>query len=506
MFENHHNKCDDNVTMPKPSILIVDDDQSFAERLKHALEGLFQVETCHSEQAFRERYAIGRFDLIIMDMRLREDREGIDLLREIQAQDPTQAAIVMTAYADMESYADAIESGALTYLDKHEFSPTLIARTVEALAQQGALRKRVAALEQQLDWVDPLEIIGASAAIREMRTALQRAAEDGSAPVLITGEPGTGRQLVARNIHCLGRLRADGPFVAAYRYRHQGVVAGSQLFGTSHRLPEGRRQDSSGLLDEAKGGVLFLDEAHSLEEVTIRKLLRYLETGTFSRVGREDRIDTDMQLIFSTIPDRADDVAFTALQTALLDRHGGVLIRVPPLRERREDIPLIAQYTLQNLYRRGRTRTRSLRGAAITILEGLSWPGNVRELKGAMEYAAIRADAMGAGEIGPEHLPQGVLDASPRPRAIASVLDYQIHLARAELGLVESAIKTFEITKKGDLAARLHYNDRFTFARRIRRCLKSYPALGGEFPKTQGLFAGKREVGRVEPGAKTNAN
>ncbi len=194
-------------------VLIVDDDRAFAGKLARALEGMFRVESCHTEAEFRERFTVGRFDLIIMDMRLEKDREGLVLLKEALAQDSSQAAIVMTAYADTESYTDALASGALTYLDKHEFSPTLIARTVEAIVQQAALRRQVAALQWRLDATEPGEIIGTSTGIRQVREGIRRAADDGRAPVAIIGEPGTGRSLVARNIHHLSRRRADGPFV-----------------------------------------------------------------------------------------------------------------------------------------------------------------------------------------------------------------------------------------------------------------------------------------------------
>src|ERR1035437_5232252 len=129
--------------MKRPQVLIVDDDRDYAAKLAGALEGLFEIETCHSESDFRERFAVGRYDLLIMDMRLEKDREGLTLLKEVVAQDPLQAAIVMTAYADTETYTDALESGALTYLDKREFSPALIARTVDAIVRQNKLRKRM---------------------------------------------------------------------------------------------------------------------------------------------------------------------------------------------------------------------------------------------------------------------------------------------------------------------------------------------------------------------------
>jgi DNA-binding NtrC family response regulator len=182
------------------------------------------------------------------------------------------------------------------------------------------------------------------------------------------------------------------------------------------------------------------------------------------------------------------------LRKALIEHCGGIEVQVPALRERVEDIPLLAQYALQNLHRSGQSQARSFRGAALTILENLPWPGNVRELNSAVAYAAIRADTSDLCEIGPEHLPQSLSEAPAVATAPgASFFDYQSHLARAELGLVEAAMSRFEIAKKSELAERLRYRDRFTFARRIRRIFEKYPTLAPEYPKARGLFDPKKD-------------
>ena len=164
---------------------------------------------------------------------------------------------------------------------------------------------------------------------------------------------------------------------------------------------------------------------------------------------------------------------------------------MPDLREHIEDVALLAQYVLQGLYRDGRTSVRSLRGAALTALERMPWPGNIRELQSAIAYAAIRADAAGEREIGPEHLPASDDVTGGGVTGVSHGGDYQQNLARAELALVEAAIETYGATTKTDLARRLGYNDRFVFARRIRKCLTAYPVLKGEHPKTTDMMAGK---------------
>nr|VFJ63765.1 MAG: two-component system, NtrC family, response regulator AtoC/two-component system, NtrC family, response regulator GlrR [Candidatus Kentron sp. DK] len=502
-FENNNASCDNIVTMPKPKLLIVDDDPAFAAKLTGALEGLFHVDVCHSEREFHERYAMGRFALIIMDMRLEEDREGLALLKAVHAQDPQQPAIVMTAYADASSHIDAIESGALTYLDKREFSPGLIARTVEALVRQGVLHRRVAELERQLASWEPLEIIGASEAIRRVQSRLQRAADNGRAPVLLVGEPGSGRELAARNIHRMSRMRSDGPFVTAFSSRFRETEIEERLFGATRRSVNGDSSDAKGLMEEARDGVLLLNDAHALDGGTLEALSRYPETGAFRRAGGESDIGTDVQLVFSTTPTEPNDIKANDTKAdplrVMVERCGGISIVIPPLRERREDIPLLAQYMLQTLYRRGETRIRSLRETAIAIMEAFPWPGNVHELKNTVASAATRADAMGAKEIAPEHLPRRLLDSATQATSMDATIpaqDYRHHLAWAELNLVASSMETFSTTKQADLAKILGYNDRYTFARRIRRCFNAYPELDREFPKVRELFADRNGKSR----------
>jgi len=475
-------------------ILIVDDDRRFAGRLAGALEGIFRVEKCHSEAEFRQHFAVGRFDLVIIDMRLEKDREGLDLLKEVLAQDSAQAAIVMTAYADVESYTDALASGALTYLDKHEFSPVLIARTVEAIVQQVGLGRRVAALERRLDASTPTEIIGVGEPIRQVRDAIRRAADDGRAPVLIVGPPGAGKKLAAANIHRLSRRRSDGPLLTGACGRLAADALGTVIFGHFQRLENGRNRETKGWVDEARGGVLVLEGLSAADDTVVSALVDCLRTGFFQRTGGGRSVEADVQLVVCITADGPSVGASGRVPGALIEKEGGIEIRLPALHERIEDIPLLAQYALQNLHRAGQTHARSFRGAALAVLESLPWPGNVRELNSAVAYSAIRADANGDREIGPEHLPQSLSDApSLATNPTAGVLDYQLHLARAELGLVEAAIARFEIARKTDLAEHLRYRDRFTFVRRMRRIMEKYPALAREFPKVRELFEPKKE-------------
>jgi len=484
-FDECHKVCDILITMSRASVLIVDDDREFAGKLASALEGLFDVDACHSEAGFHERFAIGSYDLLMMDMRLKTDREGLNLLKEALARDPLQAAIVMTAYADTHSHADAIGSGALTYLDKRAFSPALIARTVEAFIEQGVLKRRLAAAERQLAVAEHQETIGTSQAIKDVIEQVRQAAEIADAPVTLMGESGSGRELAARTLHRQSRRRVEGPFVKVTFGRCRDVEPAVALLGAVQFLARGRARESKGWIDEAKGGVLYLEGLENLDEAGSAAVEQLLETRRFKRVGGSDELTADVQILLSL---DAGDAAVWNTFRAAVSAGGGIEIRIPALRERRGDIAPIAQYILEQFYRLGRTRIRSLRTSSLTALESHSWPGNVRELRSAIEYAAVRADADNAREIGPEHLPLAAVGEPALPATGPSAFDYQVYLARAELGLIEAAIERFETTKKVWLAERLGYNDRFSFARRIQKIFRLYPRLREEFTGVSALF------------------
>ena len=195
-------------------LLIVDDDKAFRDALTQQCNGRYRIEHAESAEMFRKAFRPYAFDLIVLDMRLEHDRDGLDILNEIMEVDPYQLVIVVTKYVDTETHIAAIESGAQLYLNKDEFSIPFIKQMIGVVLQQGHLRRRVASLEKRLAEVDSPDMVIGSPEMREIQQRINLVAADGKVSVLIRGESGTGKELVARNIHQLSPRRKDGPFVA----------------------------------------------------------------------------------------------------------------------------------------------------------------------------------------------------------------------------------------------------------------------------------------------------
>lgn len=468
----------------RKNILIVDDDVAFANQVRNVLEGVYQVELCHSIAEFRKRFGVGRYHLVIMDMRLEKGHEGIQLLREIVLQDQLQPVIIVTAYADTETYLQALEAGALTYLDKHEFTPTLIARMVEGIIQQGQLQERVFALEQELALVEPVELIGASLAIAHVRRQVQLAAADEVAPILLRGERGVGKELVARNLHQMSRSRRSGPFVAARMPVGNDEKQTDVLFGTEDKNGNLKR----GRFDAARNGTLFVEEVCHLGRLLQDLLLKALKSGRYKYKGGKHEIDSGARVVLATSVPLDEALRQGKFSPILYKMVSRVELEVPTLRERAEDIPLLAQYFLLHLFRQGKTTARSFIGKAIERLQVYHWPGNIEELRIVVEYAGLQSGIREATDVAPQDLP-GEIGSSGQVKNLDNTrMDYKYHVARAELNLVNSARRMLNFNNKSKIATALGYNDRFTFTRRIKRALESFPELRQEFPDLANQF------------------
>lgn len=483
--------CDDIITMLKSRILVVDDDIKFANRVRDVLQGIYNIILCHSVKEFHKIFPTDQFALIILDMRLESEKEGLDLLREILRHDPLQAVIIATAYPDTESYLEAIQAGALTFLNKHEFSPALIARTVESILRQNDLQKRVHILERRLDAADPIEIIGASPAVVFLRERIREAVETDAPIVLVRGETGTGKTLIARNIHRMSRRRAKDPFVAITL---PATLTGSmeeELYGLNRKVLNKETKNISGLLEEIGSGVIYIDEISELDTSGQKRLLSAIDTGISASSTGKQNISINAQVIAATTHDLDNLCVKGVFRHDLKDKLKAFEIVAPRLRKHKEDIPLLAQYFLQILFRCRCTTARTFREEALRVFELYSWPGNVRELKIVVEYAGLQAVINREGEVRMEHLPMNLRETGLCRNTAIVASSYLLHIARAEIELVDSAIHQFGTMGKAELARRLHYNDRFVFTRRIRRNFSQFPELAKEFPAVASLFLAK---------------
>ena len=468
-------------------ILLVDDDQDFAKRVSGALEGVYEIDVCNDAASFEKRFEAMLYDLVIMDMRLPEGVEGLQLVKFIVERNPLQPVVIVTAYASTETYMQAIEAGALTYLDKQEFTPALIARVVENLLRQGHLEQKVAMLERQLLTVEPTEFIGASRGATKVRQQLRLALEHDDKHVLLVGERGVGKELIARSLQQLSAIRQSWPFLIVRAIGNDSGAQSAELFGSERPSLQADR----GKIEEVGRGVIYLEDVDRIQPETWQRLVRSLHTRLYQRDGGKRKLALDARFVFSmsSVPLKAS--VQDSFRRDLVTFANCFEIDIPSLIERAEDIPLLALYFLQHLFRQGRTTARSFTGDTVAQLQTYHWPGQVDELRVVIEYAAVQARVRGDIEVRPRDLTPEI--GSPEKKSGSSLVGghYQLHLARAEVGLVESTARSLGIYGKAGLAQALGYNDRYTFSRRINRAFQTYPQLREEFPLLVERFFGK---------------
>lgn len=444
-------------------IILVDDSSEFRASVRKTLGREFVVvEACSSEGFLRE-FRPFAFDLVILDMRLEDGREGLGLLRDIRAQDEFQPVIMVSAYGDTDAIIEATEAGALMFLHKRDFTPDLLARMVEAVLQQAQIRRHLTTLENRFRLDDPLSISTGNPSVRRAAQAVARAGDDPECVAVVCGETGAGLDLAAAAIHDRSPRRRSWPF-----------VTGTLELETSEL-------SKVSLLERAQGGVLFLPTF----DVTLMAARQRLFSTMNRQASMGDR-PVDVQLVLGCQISATDEVVSAvrgAMPTARL-----VEIILPSLRDRREDIPLLAAYFLQDLRRSGQTTARGVSKEALDALERWGWPGNLHELRAAIGHAAVQAAICAREEIERRHLPANIGEPAAVGMGGNGKLDIRAILARAETRLVADALETAASKTKTQLAERLGYTDRFTIGRRMRKVLHDYPELGKEFPSVKAIF------------------
>jgi len=476
--------------MRKTRILFVDDDKNYVEKLANVLKGQYEVIVANSVEEFWNKYVLCAYDLLIIDIRLNEygkGDEGLHILEEVKKLEPNQEAIVLTMYEESEFMIDALTKGATMFLSKKDFTPRTILKMVNMAVEKSRLKKKVSALKREIETLKPYEIIGNSPIMKKVKENIKRAALDGEITVLIRGESGTGKELVARNIHHLG-VRKDGPFVAVAVSGLNRETIYSELFGHEKGSFTGALQRKKGFFEEANGGILFLDEIGDLEQDLQVKLLRVIEERSFTRLGGTREVSIDVQFIAATNRNLSEMVLEEKFREDLYYRLKAFEIFIPPLRERKEDIELIAIHFLKNLYSKGRTTAKKISERVLVEFYEYDWPGNIRELRNVVEYAGIQARGSGDDVIKISHLPEGFRKVYVSEKSLDKSRDYKYFLAKAELELIDDAIKNRRLRKKTELARYLQYPNRFTFVRRVKRIFENYRELRKVFPEVSNLF------------------
>ena len=396
----------------KPRLLIAEDDPGAGEALRTAFDADgYEVEVAETGSEARELWRKGGWDAVLTDV-VMPDVDGLTLLREFVATEGAPPVVVMTAYGSIERAVQAMKDGAYDFLEKPLDLANLRAVVKSALEARGSEDANRAA--RRAAPADGRVLLpGDSARMRKVVEQAERVART-NATVLITGESGTGKELVARLIH-RESLRVRGPFVPVNCAGLTESIIESELFGHEKGAFTGAVRAKKGKFELAEGGTLFLDEIGEIPANVQVKLLRVLQEREVERVGGEEAVRIDVRLVCATHRDLEQMVKDGTFREDLYYRIKVIVLRLPPLRERPDDIPELATHFLAVANERNGRDAKGFTPAALERLKGYAWPGNVRELENVVEQAAVLAqgDRIDAGDL-PEELtgergPQDVL-------------------------------------------------------------------------------------------------
>jgi NtrC-family two-component system response regulator AlgB len=392
------------VTTSKPHVLVIDDEEAIRRTLRLCLESAnYSVQVAASGEA---GLAVARKqppDLVLVDLRL-GGMDGLQVTRALAQEAPGVPVIVMTAYATIDNAVEAMRAGASDYLAK-PFTPAAVKHVVSRVLDAARMRQE---LDEARRHQQRPALTSASPAVREAYTLAERVAAS-DATVLILGETGTGKSILARHIH-QHSPRAARPFVTVNCATISANLIENELFGHAKGAFTGADQPRAGYVEAAKNGTLFVDEVGDLSKELQGKFLRLLEEREYVRVGDTEPRRSDARIVAATHRDLKSAVASGSFRDDLFYRLNVVTIRLPPLRERREDIPVLVHTLLEQPARSGRAAPLSVSPEALLALTAYAWPGNIRELSNVLERATLLAN----GELlSPDLLPEEVRTCSP---------------------------------------------------------------------------------------------
>ncbi|MBW2274644.1 MAG: sigma-54-dependent Fis family transcriptional regulator [Deltaproteobacteria bacterium] len=385
------------MTRSSRSVLVVDDDQAMRDMVVALLEDAGHVaQSVDSADRAVEFLGERDFDAVISDIRM-PGRSGIEMLGELREIRIDTPIILMTAFGTIDSAVEAMQAGAFDYVTK-PFKRDALLVSLERAFERRALEQENRRLRRAVDRTSSFgEIIGTSAAMHDIFALIRKVADNRSS-VLITGESGTGKELVARTLHFSG-ARAERPFVPINCTALPEGLMESELFGHVRGAFTGATNSKRGLFEEASGGTLFLDEIGDMSMGLQSKLLRVLQDHEIRPVGGNQSRHVDVRVITATNKDLRSEIETGRFRRDLYYRLNVIPIEIPPLRERKEDIPLLAEAFVR---KHGDDRPRSIRPEAVEKLCRFRWEGNARELENMIERALALEDA---DELGPDSFP-----------------------------------------------------------------------------------------------------
>jgi len=448
----------------KQTILIVDDEKTQREGLRAALEERYDVYLAEDAKTAAELLEAEHFDVLLTDFRLPSE-DGMKLITRAKSLTKPPVCILMTAYGSEELAVEAMKRGADDYIAKGRLQiDELEMRIARALRHQNLEAENVA-LRQQLDSKFRMEnVVGESPAMREVLEDVQQVAP-AKTTVLLLGESGTGKELIAKTIHQLSP-RAQQPLITVHCAALSATLLESELFGHEKGAFTGAHERRIGRFEQAQGGTLFLDEIGEIDASTQIKLLRFLGERTFERVGSNKTLSADVRLVAATNKNLSELVKAGTFREDLYFRLKVVEIFLPPLRERAEDIPLLAQTFLREYAKENNKPAANFTAEVLERLLRYPWPGNVRELRTAIEHAVV----MCRGEtITPRDLPASIRNpppaTGPSPRQI--VEKEGLTMQEAEKQLMIRALK--EANGNRTLAAKKLGMSRRTLHRKLKK-------------------------------------
>jgi DNA-binding NtrC family response regulator len=382
-----------------PRILVIDDERTTLDFLKQALPdfGLDVVAIDNGPEGI-ERYKEERFDLVLVDVMMPEI-DGFELIRRLQSYDKEVMAIVMTGASSIKTAVQAMKVGAVDYLTKPldlDHLEVVLLRTLENRKQNEKIRL----LEEQVNQNGSFEgLVGVSQQMQKIYGMIRQVAEN-DATVLIQGETGTGKEMIAKAVHRRSQRR-DGNFLPVNCGALPESILESELFGHEKGSFTGAVGQKQGLIEQASGGTFFLDEVQEMTQALQVKLLRTIQEREIRRVGGSESVKVDFRLVAATNIDLRQQMEEKTFRADLYYRLSVVVIDLPPLRERQEDIPLLVNHFLADQDQAGRRPVREITPEAMMVLKAYGWPGNVRELENTIEQAVLlsKGDVISVGDL-----------------------------------------------------------------------------------------------------------